>query len=184
MYRGNSFIRMSLISEVLSSVNFCGETLWLQSQVFLFFFTCLNCYNSSWLHLVCLTSFHLSYDLLNLLWFGTLLSQITHRSSFRFKVFACMLLKICFLATHAKNAWSNQMQAQMKLSQSHPHQLLESFKSLNPYSCLCPLYSMCLCDCPAPADQPCTVVAEPHSGHTQPRGVGHEGEAVSHRSGD
>lgn len=37
---------------------------------------------------------------------------------------------------------------------------------------------------PAPADQPCTVVAEPHGGHTQPWGVGHEGEAVSHRSGD
>lgn len=36
----------------------------------------------------------------------------------------------------------------------------------------------------APADQPCTVIAEPHGGHTQPRGVGHEGEAVSHRGGD
>lgn len=35
-----------------------------------------------------------------------------------------------------------------------------------------------------PADQPCTVIAEPHGGHTQSWGVGHEGETVSHRSGD
>lgn len=34
------------------------------------------------------------------------------------------------------------------------------------------------------ADQPCTVFPEPHGGHAQPRRLGHEGEAVSHRSGD
>lgn len=37
---------------------------------------------------------------------------------------------------------------------------------------------------PAPADQPYAVVAEPHGGHTQSRGLGHEREAVSHWSGD
>lgn len=30
----------------------------------------------------------------------------------------------------------------------------------------------------------CNVVSEPHGSHAQPRGVGHEGEAVSHRSWD
>lgn len=36
----------------------------------------------------------------------------------------------------------------------------------------------------AAAYQPSAVVLEPHGGHTQPWGVGHEGEAVSHRSGN
>lgn len=30
----------------------------------------------------------------------------------------------------------------------------------------------------------CNVVSEPHCSHAQPRGVGHEGEAVPHRGGD
>lgn len=36
----------------------------------------------------------------------------------------------------------------------------------------------------APTDRLSAVSAEPHGGHAQPRRVGHEGEAVSHRSGD
>lgn len=55
--------------------------------------------------------------------------------------------------------------------------------SVSPCCCCC--FCCCLCvRLPAPADQPCTVVAEPHGGHAQSRRVGHEGEAVPHRSGD
>ena len=50
-------------------------------------------------------------------------------------------------------------------------------------ACVCVCVHVCV-HTPSAADNRCVVVAEPYSGHPQPRSVGHEGEAVPHWSGD
>lgn len=138
---------------------------------------CFHCYTTSWCLII--SSFYL-HSLWDVSRFNTWMKQCW--------LLVCVAwgcLHVVYVHDRHKNKWSINIS---KWWAKHWLRLLASWSwaptgFLNPYVVFADVLHVFV-SLPAAADQPYTVVAEPHGGHAQPRGLGHEGETVSHRSGD